>query len=127
MQYVNVGVDLQIAPRVTDDGYVTSHIFCVVSNVTGTSQGYPTISQREAELSATVKDGEAFVVGGLTQESTISSTTNLPGASSLPLVGNLFKYKSSTKSTTELYIVITPHIVHGHSPENLELRKALKD
>jgi general secretion pathway protein D len=129
VQYVNVGVDLQIAPRVTDDGFVTSHIFCVVSNVTGTSQGYPTISQREAESSATVKDGEAFVIGGLTQESTITSTTNLPVASSMPLIGGLFRNKSSTKSTTELYIVITPHIVRGHSPlpDDLALRKALKE
>src|SRR5207302_6079339 len=56
VQYVNVGVTLQIAPRVSDDGYVSSHIFCVVSSVTGFSQGYPTISQREAETSATVRD-----------------------------------------------------------------------
>ena len=57
VQYVNVGVTLQIAPRVSADGFVTSHVFCVVSSVTGFSQGYPTISQREAETSATVHDG----------------------------------------------------------------------
>ena len=75
VQYVNVGVTLQIAPRVSSDGFVTSHIFCVVSSVTGTSQGYPTISQREAETSASVRDGDTFVIGGLTQESDISSDT----------------------------------------------------
>ncbi|HEX4182158.1 MAG TPA: secretin N-terminal domain-containing protein, partial [Caulobacteraceae bacterium] len=64
VQYVNVGVTLQIAPRVSSNGFVTSHVFCVVSSVTGTSQGYPTISQREAETSATVRDGETFVIGG---------------------------------------------------------------
>lgn len=58
VQYVNVGVTLQIAPRVSGDGFVSSHIFAVVSSVTGTSQGYPTISQREAETSATVRDGD---------------------------------------------------------------------
>jgi general secretion pathway protein D len=125
VQYVNVGVNLQIAPRVTEDGFVTSHIFCVVSNVTGTSQGYPTISQREAESSATVKDGEAFVIGGLTQDSTISSVNKLPGASSLPLVGGMFKYRSSTKSETELYIVIIPHIVRRQASDP-GLRRALK-
>ena len=60
VQYVNVGVTLQIAPRVSDDGMVTSHVFAVVSSVTGFSQGYPTISQREASTSATVRDGESL-------------------------------------------------------------------
>src|SRR5262249_4679336 len=73
VQYVNVGVTLQIAPRVSEDGYVSSHVFCVVSSVTGYSQGYPTISQREASTSATVRDGETFVIGGLTQENDIST------------------------------------------------------
>ena len=78
VQYVNVGVTLQIAPRVSSDGYVSSHVFCVVSSVTGYSQGYPTISQREAETSATVQDGQAFVIGGLVQENDLKSKTKVP-------------------------------------------------
>jgi len=54
---------------------------------------YPTISQREAETSTTVRDGDSFVTGGLTQESSISS-----------------------RSKIELYIVMTPHIVHRVAP-----------
>jgi len=111
VQYVNVGVTLQIAPRVSDDGFVTSHVFCVVSSVTGTSQGYPTISQREAETSATVRDGDTFVIGGLTQESDITSTIKVPGLGEIPGLGALFAYKSGNKSKTELYIVVTPRIV----------------
>jgi general secretion pathway protein D len=114
VQYVNVGVTLQIAPRVTSDGYVTSHVFCVVSSVTGTSQGYPTISQREAETSATVHDGETFVIGGLTEESDLKGLTKVPGLGDLPLAGELFRLHTGTRSKTELYIVVTPHIVrHG--------------
>jgi general secretion pathway protein D len=111
VQYVNVGVTLQIAPRVSSDGFVTSHVFCVVSSVTGTSQGYPTISQREAETSATVRDGETFVIGGLTEESDISSNSNFPGIGKVPILGNLFAMRTGTKSKTELYIVVTPRIV----------------
>jgi general secretion pathway protein D len=111
VQYVNVGVTLQIAPRVSSDGFVTSHVFCVVSSVTGTSQGYPTISQREAETSATVRDGETFVIGGLTEDSDISSTDKVPVLGDIPFAGNLFRMASGTKSKTELYIVVTPHIV----------------
>jgi general secretion pathway protein D len=111
VQYVNVGVTLQIAPRVSDDGFVTSHIFCVVSSVTGTSQGYPTISQREAETSATVRDGETFVIGGLTEESDITSNTDLPGIGKVPILSDLLGLRTGTRSKTELYIVVTPHIV----------------
>jgi len=111
VQYVNVGVTLQIAPRVSDDGFVTSHVFCVVSSVTGTSQGYPTISQREAETSATVRDGETFVIGGLTEESDIGSKTRLPGIGRIPVIGDVLGMQTGTRSKTELYIVVTPHIV----------------
>jgi general secretion pathway protein D len=116
VQYVNVGVTLQIAPRVSDDGFVTSHVFCVVSSVTGTSQGYPTISQREAETSASVRDGDTFVIGGLTQDSDLRSATKVPGLGQVPGLGELFTYHNDTKAKTELYIVVTPHIVRHGAP-----------
>lgn len=116
VQYVNVGVTLQIAPRVSSDGFVTSHVFCVVSSVTGTSQGYPTISQREAETSATVHDGETFVIGGLTEASDSITDTHVPLLGALPGAGALFKLHQGTSSKTELYIVVTPHIVRRGEP-----------
>ncbi|MEO7602471.1 MAG: secretin N-terminal domain-containing protein, partial [Sphingomicrobium sp.] len=123
VQYVNVGVTLQIAPRVSPDGFVTSQIYGVVSSVTGYSQGYPTISQREAETSASVRDGETYVIGGLTQDNVIDSKTKVPLLGDIPLAGNLFRYNRSTRAKTELYIVITPHIVRHRrfemTPEEL--------
>jgi general secretion pathway protein D len=112
VQYVNVGVTLQIAPRVSNDGYVSSHVFCVVSSVTGFSQGYPTISQREAETSATVRDGDSFVIGGLSQEDVINSHSKVPLLGDIPVIGQAFRKDSRTNTKTELYIVVTPHIVH---------------
>jgi len=124
VQYVNVGVTLQIAPRVSDDGFVTSHVFCVVSSVTGTSQGYPTISQREAETSASVRDGDSFVIGGLTQDSDISSTIKVPGLGQIPGLGELFTYRNGTKAKTELYIVVTPHVIRHGAPSAPEAAAA---
>ena len=111
VQYVNVGVTLQIAPRVSSDGYVTSHVFAVVSSVSGVSQGYPTISQREAETSATVRDGESFVIGGLTQDSHIVTKSRVPGLGDIPVFGEVFHLNNDTRAKTELYIVVTPHVV----------------
>jgi general secretion pathway protein D len=112
VQYVNVGVTLQIAPRVSSDGFVSSHVFCVVSSVSGFSQGYPTISQREAETSATVRDGDSFVIGGLTQDENITTKTRVPLLGDIPIVGEVFRSDRNTRTRTELYIVVTPHIVH---------------
>lgn len=123
VQYVNVGVTLQIAPRVSSDGYVTSHVFCVVSSVTGYSQGYPTISQREASTSATVHDGETFVIGGLSEENDITNNSKVPGLGDIPVAGDLFKVDNRTKSKTELYIVVTPHVVRGSAPQIAEMLK----
>ncbi len=120
VQYVNVGVTLQIAPRVSSDGYVTSHLYAVVSSVTGTSQGYPTISQREAETSASVRDGETFVIGGLTQENDLTNRSKIPFLGDIPLLGRAFRTDRTTKSNTELYIVITPHIVRHRRFEQLD-------
>jgi general secretion pathway protein D len=112
VQYVNVGVTLQIAPRVSGDGFVSSHVFVVVSSVTGFSQGYPTISQREAQTAATVRDGDSFVIGGLTQDENLNTKTKVPLLGDIPILGQAFRTDRSTKSKTELYIIVTPHIVH---------------
>ena len=116
VQYVNVGVTLQIAPRVSADGVVTSHVFAEVSSVTGYSQGYPTISQREASTSATVRDGDSFVIGGLTQEAQLSNHNKVPLAGDVPVLGEMFRSENTTRSKTDLYIVVTPHVVRGLSP-----------
>jgi general secretion pathway protein D len=111
VQYVNVGVTLQIAPRVSPDGYVTSHIYAVVSSVTGFQQGYPTISQREAETSASVRDGETFVIGGLTIDNALRTKSKVPILGDIPLLGLPFRLDKNNTSKTDLYVVITPHIV----------------
>ena len=132
VQYVNVGVTLQIAPRVSGDGFVSSHIYCVVSSVTGFSQSYPTISQRQAETSATVRDGDSFIIGGLTQDENLTTKTKVPLLGDIPLLGQAFRTDKQTRSKTELYIIVTPHIVHHVgstaqttvSQQNYEVRPA---
>ena len=98
VQYVNVGVTLQIAPRVTNDGFVTSHVFCRGLQRHRLLQGYPTISQREASTSATVKDGEAFIIGGLTQDSHLRSYQKVPLAGDVPVLGQLFRVENSSRA-----------------------------
>jgi general secretion pathway protein D len=121
VQYVNVGVTLQIAPRVSDDGFVASHIFAVVSSVSGYSQGYPTISQREASTAATVRDGESFVIGGLTQEAELNNHIKVPGFGDIPVLGYLFGVRHGSSTRTQLYIVVTPHVTRTGQPQGQPL------
>jgi general secretion pathway protein D len=118
VSYVNVGVNLQIQPRVSSDGFVTSHIYSEVSSVTQMTQGYPQISQRTASTVATVRDGEAFVIGGLLQDNEIKNLTKLPFVGDLPLIGAFFRHVTTSHTQDNLYIVVTPHIVgrSGLSP-----------
>ncbi len=116
VNYVNVGVNLQIQPRIASDGYVTSHVFSEVSSVTAYVQGIPQISQRQAQTTATVKDGDSFVIGGLLSDNEVKTVYKIPGLGDIPLIGGLFNRLSTTTQKTNLYIVVTPHIVARHSP-----------
>ncbi len=118
VNYVNVGVNLQIQPRVSSDGFVTSHIYSEVSSVTNFVSGVPQISQRTASTIASVRDGESFVIGGLLQDNEIRNLTKLPFIGDLPLIGVFFRHVNTSHSQTNLYIVVTPHVVGLGIPPN---------
>ena len=84
-----------------------------MSSVTGTAQGYPTISQREATTSATVIDGQSFIIGGLMQETKLTTKSRIPVLGDAPVLGALFQVENASSSKTDLYIIVTPHIVRG--------------
>ncbi|HTU83335.1 MAG TPA: secretin N-terminal domain-containing protein [Candidatus Acidoferrales bacterium] len=122
VNYVAVGINMQIQPRIDPGGYVTSHIFAEVSSVTQyiqTSQGQvPQISLRQVSTEATVQDGQSFVVGGLLKDEEITSLSKIPGFGDLPLIGGFFRVRHDTTDRTNLYIFITPHIIHTLGVQN---------
>jgi len=121
VNYIAVGVNLQIQPHVASDGYVTSDIFAEVSSVTAyvtTSQGsVPEISLRQITTLARVRDGQPFVVGGLFLNEEITSMTRIPVLSELPLLGGLFRARHDSSSLSNLYVVVTPHILHSSADQ----------
>jgi general secretion pathway protein D len=52
------------------------------------------------------------VIGGLTQDETISSKSKVPLLGDIPILGQAFRNERTTRSKTELYIIVTPHVVH---------------
>jgi type II secretory pathway component GspD/PulD (secretin) len=118
VNYVAVGVNLQIQPHIDTGGFVTANIFAEVSSVTSyvaTSQGQvPEISLRQISTSATVKDGQPFMVGGLFLNEEINSMSKIPILGDLPILGGLFRVRNDSSSKSNLYVVITPHIIRNN-------------
>ena len=106
-----VGIVLLIKPRVNADGNITLRIHPVVSTVTGiNSDNLPQTSSREAETTVMVKDGDTVAIGGLIREEMSRTMSQIPILSQLPLVGQLFRSRSSTGRRSEILIFITTKI-----------------
>ena len=123
VQYVNVGVNLQILARSTSDGYVTAQVYSAVSSVTGYTASYPNIAQRQASTTVTVRDGQSFVLGGLLEKNELNRLSKIPVLGDLPLIGSFFRVRHNSSSTDNLYIVVTPRIIErgGPSPSTSRL------
>jgi len=111
VQYVNVGVNLQIVATVDADNGVHARVIANVSSVTGFIQGVPQISQRQATTMADLSDRQSLVIGGLVQENELNNTARVPVLGSIPVIGGLFRVRHDRSQRTFLYIVITPTVM----------------
>jgi len=112
VEYINVGVNLEILPRVTGPDGVDTGVYSQVSSVTGfTSSNDPQISTRQAQTRVNLHEGQALVIGGLIQSRDIRNMQKIPILGDLPLVGALFRFYTETRQNTNLIITITPHII----------------
>jgi hypothetical protein len=112
VEYINVGVNLQILPHITENGGVSADIYSVVSSVTGyDSSNDPQISTRQAQTRVNMYEGQTLVIGGLLQQGFVRNLQKLPILGDLPLVGALFRFYTETRQDTNLIITISPHIV----------------
>jgi len=116
VEYINVGVNLQILPRVTGEHTVEANVFSEVSSVSGfTANNDPQISTRQAETRVNLVEGQTLVIGGLMQQRDIHNLQKIPVLGDLPLVGALFRFYTETRQNTNLIITITPHILSAPS------------
>jgi general secretion pathway protein D len=115
VQYRDVGVQLTFIPTINDDGYVTFRILQEVSALTtqtvDAALGASVISTREAETSALVRNGQTVIIGGLIDEADEVVETGVPVLKDIPLLGYLFKSRTTRKARTELAIFVTPYLI----------------
>ena len=121
VQSVFAGVLLDITPEISNDDTITLKINpsisatrVDISSDTDEQKGRtmpPDLDRRQMAAVVTVKDGNRIVIGGLIDERTTFEANQVPLLGDIPLFGYAFKYEEKVVNTTEIVIIIEPHIV----------------
>ena len=131
--YQDVGVKIDVTPRVHPNGDVSMKLTVEVSALAGTSNiggiNQPIISTRKTEQDIRLKDGEANVLGGLIERTESKNLNGVPGLAQVPLLKYLFSDNSNEVKEDEVLIVMTPHIIRlpAITAENLRTLAAGTD
>ncbi|ROZ79892.1 tetratricopeptide repeat protein [Ramlibacter sp. WS9] len=118
INYVDVGLKLDVEPTIYLDGEVAIKIALEVSNIISQVQtksgsiAYQ-IGTRTAQTVLRLKDGENQVLAGLINDEDRRSANKVPGLGEVPVVGRLFGSQSDDASKTEIVLSITPRIVRN--------------
>ena len=111
-QYIDVGVNIEVTPRVHPDGEVSMKLTVEVSSIIGNSNiggiMQPVISQRKIEHDIRLKEGEVSVLGGLIERTDSKNINGIPGIGEVPLMRYFFSDNQTTVTEDETLIVLTP-------------------
>ncbi len=108
----SVGPELRFTPRIEDEGYINLDINIKTGDYIGKDDdGNIRTTDRTVTTKVRVKDGMPFVIGGLFSENTVRQTNRIPILGNIPLLGQLFTYRSTDKNNTQAVMVITPYIL----------------
>jgi general secretion pathway protein D len=125
-QYIDVGVNIDVTPRVHPDNQVSMKLSIEISAIAGSSNiggiNQPVISQRKIEHDVRLKEGEVSVLGGLIERTVTDNQNGIPGLAQTPLTKYLFSDNSHEVQDNEVLIVLTPHIVRLPSITAANLR-----
>ena len=126
----DVGVTLRITPHIHESEFVSMDIYQESSALKDTSlldvsTVGPTTTKRSAKTTVVVKSGDTVIIGGIMQETDLKNESKIPLLGDIPLLGYLFRFRSTSKQKTNLVILLTPHIIQepGIFPKGLEDRQ----
>jgi len=113
IQREEVGLKLNVRPQISEGGTVKLDIYQEVSNVdplASTAAGVVT-NKRSIDTSVLLDDGQIMVLGGLLQDSFTQGSDGIPGLSSLPGIGALFRHERRQSTKTNLMVFLRPYII----------------
>jgi type IV pilus assembly protein PilQ len=120
-QEIKSGIKLDITPWISQSGQVTVEISPEISNSTGDNkEGFPNVSTRSVNTTVRLNDGETIIIGGLMRAEDNKQIEKVPLLGSIPLLGKLFQSQGNQKSTSELVIYLTPHILKDGDAVDLQ-------
>jgi pilus assembly protein CpaC len=118
------GIRLLFTPQITANKTIQLHLKQEVSTIdvaTGvTISGFfiPGLATRRAETNVELAENQTFIVAGLMDNRETENFNKIPIISSIPILGDLFKSKSESKTQTELVMLVTPEITSALGPND---------
>lgn len=115
-----VGIRLSITPQISEGDFLNLNILTEVSAIRNapvpglnTEEFGIATTTRTADSSVVVKNGQTIVIGGLVQDRESVLQNRVPVLGSIPVLGNLFKFKQRQSTKINLMILLTPRIVEN--------------
>ncbi|MDT4858790.1 type II secretion system protein D [compost metagenome] len=118
VNYLDVGLKLEVVPEIHVNSEVTIAIDLEVSNVVKEVRSTTgllayQIGTRNASTMLRLRDGETQVLAGLLKDEQNNNSAGIPGLGTVPGVGRLFSNQTSTNGRSEIVLLITPRIVRS--------------
>ena len=119
------GISLNFTPVVLTEGRISLHVMTEVSEVSNDNSinisgiSVPSIKTRRAETTVEIPSGGSMAMAGLIQQQTKQAINGLPGLSSLPVLGTLFRSRDFANNQTELMVLVTPYVVRAVPQKDL--------
>jgi type II secretory pathway component GspD/PulD (secretin) len=135
------GVTIKITPRISPNGNVTLTVDQKfetrgADQSVGSSGGsndvnsvkYPTISTTKLQADVSVKSGQTIMLGGLIKTLNVVNDSGIPVLKDIPLIGRyLFGSTENTDESSELMVLLTPHVVKGSAEAQSDARRRLEN
>jgi general secretion pathway protein D len=114
----DIGLQLRVKPQISEGGVVRLAIYQELSSIQNTltaAQGGIITNKRSFESTVLVEDGNIVVLGGLIEDKTDNSKSQVPILGSIPLIGELFKYENRKRTKTNLLVFLRPYVVRDEA------------
>ena len=128
VNYLDVGLKLEVEPQVYLDDDVGIKVGLEVSNIASqikTTSGTVAyqVGTRNATTTLRLKDGETQVLAGLISNEDRRNSTQVPGLADMPVAGRLFQNKDDTNNKTEVVLLITPRVIRNIERSEVRLEE----
>jgi general secretion pathway protein D len=113
----DVGIILRITPQITEGDHVRLEIYQEISAVKDQPEAVdisvgPSTTKRSTKTTVVVRDNQTVVIGGLMEERLEENVNKVPLLGDIPLLGWLFKSKTYEKKKVNLFVFLSPHVIH---------------